>query len=130
MEETKSTYATIDEYIALFPSEIQETLQKLRKTIKEAAPEAKEKISWQMPTFDYFGNLVHFAAQSKHIGLYPGASGVENFQEKLTEYKTSKGAIQFPMSKPIPYALVTEIVRFRAAENKAAAESKKKNKKT
>lgn len=101
MEENK--FVTIDEYILRFPEDIKEELQKLRKVIKEAAPEASEKISWQMPTFYLQGNLVHFAAHKSHIGFYPGESGVEVFKEELTGYKSSKGAIQFPFDKPVPY---------------------------
>lgn len=117
---------TIDEYIAQFPPEVQEKLAAVRNTIREAAPEATEKISWQMPTFYLHGNLVHFAAMKKHIGFYPGPSGVAAFAPKLTEYKTSKGAIQFPLNKPLPLDLIREIVTFRVAENKKTAEEKKK----
>jgi uncharacterized protein YdhG (YjbR/CyaY superfamily) len=115
---------SIDEYVLQFSPEVQEILQELRKVIKEAAPNAEEKISWRMPTFALHGNLVHFAAHKKHIGLYPGASGIEVFQHKLTEYKFSKGAVQFPIGKPLPYGLITEIVRYRADENIKASESK------
>jgi uncharacterized protein YdhG (YjbR/CyaY superfamily) len=118
---------TIEDYILGCPMEIQERLNKLRKTIKEAAPEALEKISWRMPTFVLFGNLVHFAAHKNHIGFYPGASGIENFKEKISKYKNSKGAVQFPNDKPIPYALVTQIVKFRVKENIKEYENKKKN---
>ncbi|MEL7658243.1 MAG: DUF1801 domain-containing protein, partial [Bacillota bacterium] len=91
MEENKDTPKTIDEYIRQFPPEIQEQLQALREVIKDAAPSATEKISWQMPTFYLNGNLVHFAAHKNHVGFYPGASGVENFQQKISEYQSSKG---------------------------------------
>lgn len=117
MTEEKSTPTTIDEYIALFPVEIREMLEQVRKTIRKAAPNAQEKISWRMPTFWQNGNLVHFAAAKHHIGLYPGESGVRVFADKLTDYKTSKGAIQFPLSKPIPHDLIAEITRFRVQEN-------------
>ena len=116
MEDMKSII-TIDDYIALFPSEIQIRLKSLRKVIRDAAPEAGEKISWRMPTFTLNGNLVHFAAHKNHIGFYPGASGIEVFKEKLSEYKSSKGAVQFPNSKPLPYDLIKEIVTFRVTEN-------------
>lgn len=125
----KPTYTTIDEYIQLFPEEIQERMEKLRQVIHEAAPEAKEKISWRMPTFDYYGNLVHFAAQKNHMGFYPGASGVASFRDDLTDYITSKGAIQFPHSKSIPYDLVEKIVLFRVEQNKQDHEAKKLTKK-
>lgn len=108
---------TIDEFIAAYPADVQEGLQLLRKTIAAAAPEATEKISWGMPTFYLNGNLVHFAPGKNHYGFYPGASGVANFLPKLGEYKTSKGAIQFPKSQPLPLGLVTEIVEFRVKEN-------------
>lgn len=117
MEKEKNTFATIDEYIAQYPEERQALMQSIRKVILEEAPEATERVSWQMPTFYLKGNLVHFAMHKAHIGFYPGNSGVESFQDRLTEYKTSKGAIQFPLSKPIPYDLIREIVRFRVKEN-------------
>ncbi|MCQ2010969.1 MAG: DUF1801 domain-containing protein [Sporolactobacillus sp.] len=127
--ETKSTYQTIDEYIAQFPAEVQETLQTLRKVICETAPEATEKISYQMPTFVLHGNLVHFAAYANHIGFYPTPSGVAAFQSELTGLKTSKGAIQFPIDQPLPYELIHRIVAFRMDENVKKAESKVKRKK-
>lgn len=108
----------IDQYILQFPEELQLKLQEIRNVIKEAAPEATEKISWRMPTFYLNGNLVHFALHKTHIGFYPGPSGVENFKHKLDGYKNSKGAIQFPLSKPLPKELITEIVKFRVTENK------------
>ncbi|MFT4143073.1 MAG: DUF1801 domain-containing protein [Mobilitalea sp.] len=128
MEENKSIH-TIDQYIAQFSPEIQEKLNALRNVIQECAPEAKEKISWGMATFDYHGNLVHFAAFKKHIGFYPSPSGVEVFKDKLTGYITSKGAIQFPMEEPIPFELIKEIVRYRVQENFDLAEAKKTAKK-
>lgn len=121
-------FTSIDEYILQFPADIQKILQELRKLIKEAAPEASEKISWGMPTFYLHGNLVHFAANKKHIGLYPGANGVEAFKNELLDYKFSKGAIQFPFEKPIPRELVIKIVKFKVQENIKAAEAKVKNK--
>ncbi|TWH57550.1 uncharacterized protein YdhG (YjbR/CyaY superfamily) [Desulfitobacterium sp. LBE] len=112
----KPVFTTIDEYIALFPPELQEILEQIRQTIRKAAPEAAEKISWQMPTFRQKENLVHFAVAKHHIGFYPGESGVRAFADQLRGYKTSKGAIQFPLSEPMPYALIAEITRFRAGE--------------
>lgn len=129
MEENKITFESIDEYISNFPPNVQEILTTLRKVIKESAPDAKERISWQMPTFALHGNLVHFAAHKKHIGLYPGASGIEVFKNKLSEYKSSKGAVQFPIERPLPYELISEIVRYRVAENTKEAEEKLKKKK-
>ena len=117
MSRTKKTFKTIDEYIATFPQEVQVILEQLRKIIREAAPEAEEAIRYQMPTFRLNGNLVHFAAYKNHIGFYPTPSAIEKFTEKLSSYKTSKGAIQFPLKEPIPFALVKEIVRFRVKEN-------------
>jgi len=128
MEDNKVKFNSIDEYIGLFPSEVQDILTTLRKVIKESAPGATEKISYQMPTFAVHGNLVHFAAYKKHIGFYPAASGVAAFTDKLVEYKTSKGAIQFPIDKPLPYELIREIVQFRVDENRKRAEDKKKKK--
>lgn len=119
------TINTIDEYIAGFPHEIQQKLMALRQAVKETAPEAEEKISYQMPTFAQNGNLVHFAAFKNHIGFYPAPSGIENFKEELAIYQTSKGAIQFPISEEIPLGLVREIVKFRLAENLAKTKHKK-----
>jgi len=116
MEEKKIT--TIDEYIESCPEEVRAKLQNLWHIIREAAPEATEKMSWQMPTFYYLGNVVHFAAFKKHIGLYPGPNAVESFSERLVEYKTSKGAIQFPINKDMDSALIQDIVRFSIDENK------------
>lgn len=124
MEKNKSDYNSIDEYISQFPPEIQGILESLRRVIKEAAPEAKEKISWKMPTFELHGNLVHFAAHKNHIGFYPGPSGIEAFKSYFEGYKSSKGAVQFPIKEPMPYDLITRIVKFRAAENIKKAEDK------
>jgi uncharacterized protein YdhG (YjbR/CyaY superfamily) len=129
MEENKVTPQSIDEYIVQFTPEIQEKLIMLRKVIKEAAPEATEKISWGMPTFVLHGNLVHFAAFKNHIGLYPSPSGIDNFKDELSEYKGAKGSIQFPFKKPMPYELIGKIVKFRVAENIQIAEDKMKKKK-
>jgi uncharacterized protein YdhG (YjbR/CyaY superfamily) len=129
MEENKAAYETIDEYIAQFPEEIQEILKTLRKVIKEAAPDAKEKISYQMPTFDLYGNLVHFAAHKNHIGFYPDPSGIDAFKDELSKYKGAKGSVQFPLEKPLPYELISRIVKFRVAENMKKAEDKLKKKK-
>jgi len=107
----------IDDYIASFPVEVQEILQKLRQIIRETAPEAEEAIKYQMPTFVLKGNLVHFAAYKKHIGFYPTPSGIEKFKEELSVYKGAKGSVQFPLDQPVPYELVEEIVMFRVREN-------------
>jgi len=108
---------TIDEYIEQCSPEIQGKLKSLRKVIRETAPDAVEKISWKMPTFTLNGNLVHFAAHKNHIGFYPGPSGIEVFKDKLSEYKNSKGAVQFPNDKPLPFDLIREIVAYRVTEN-------------
>lgn len=107
----------INNYIEKFPIEVQKKLQELRKVIRENAPGAVEKISYGMPTFYLKGNLVHFAAYSGHIGFYPAPSGIEAFKDELSEYKTSKGAIQFPIDKDLPIDLIIKIVQFRVGEN-------------
>ncbi|HYE09716.1 MAG TPA: DUF1801 domain-containing protein [Patescibacteria group bacterium] len=129
MEENKITFNSIDEYILQFSQEVQEILKTLRSVIKESAPDAQEKISYQMPTFDLHGNLVHFAAYKNHIGFYPAPSGIEAFKDELSIYKGAKGSVQFPIEKPLPYELIHEIVKFRVAENTKKAESKLKKKK-
>jgi uncharacterized protein YdhG (YjbR/CyaY superfamily) len=117
---------TIDEYIAGFPKDVQEILEKIRMTIREAAPEAEETISYQLPTFTLYGNLVHFAAFKKHIGFYPTPTGIEEFKNELSAYKGAKGSVQFPLDKLIPYDLISRIVEFRVKENLGKAEAKKK----
>lgn len=117
MDGSKITYESIDHYISTFPTDIQEVLESIRAVIQEAAPEATEKISYQMPTFVLRGNLVHFAAFKHHIGFYPTPSGIVEFQKELAPYKTAKGSIQFPLGKPMPYELISKIVKFRVAEN-------------
>ena len=119
---------TIDEYIASFPPEIQAKLEKLRTTIRKAAPKAEETIKYMMPTFTLNGNLVHFAAFKNHIGFYPAPKGIEAFKKELASYELSKGTIRFPLDKPMPYALIGKIVKLRVEQNlgKAAAKAKKK----
>lgn len=117
---------TIDEYISRFPKEIQERLETMRVTIREAAPEAEEAISYQMPTFKLNGNLVHFAAFQHHIGFYPAPTGIEQFEKELSRFKGGKGSIQFPFDQPLPLELVRKIVKFRVAENLKRAEAKRK----
>ena len=126
MEVDKPTFQTIDDYITQFPNNIQELLRELRQVIKEAAPEAEEKISYQMPTFYLFGNLVHFAVCKNHIGFYPAPSGIERFKSELAEYKGAKGSVQFPINKPLPFNIISEIVKYRANENLKKAEEKSK----
>ncbi|WP_443029703.1 iron chaperone [Sporolactobacillus sp. KGMB 08714] len=120
------TFPSIDAYILQFPSEVQDTLRTLRKVIKESAPLADEKISYQMPAFALHGILVYFAAYKKHIGFYPTSSGITAFKRELSAYKTSKGAVQFPIGKPLPYELIGRIVKYRVAENKKRAEDRLK----
>jgi uncharacterized protein YdhG (YjbR/CyaY superfamily) len=110
-------FKTIDEYIKAFPPDIQDILEKMRQTIHSAAPEAVEAISYRMPVFKLNGVLVYFAAYKSHIGFYPTSSGIEAFKKELASYKWSKGTVQFPLDKPIPYDLVEKIVRFRVKEN-------------
>jgi len=124
----RSSLDTIDAYIAQFPDEVQEMLRTLRKIIRDAAPEAEEKISYRMPTFVLHGNLVHFAAFTHHIGLYPAPSGVEAFTPELSGYRSGKGSIQFPIDQPLPSALISRIVQFRVAENTKRAHERLKNK--
>ena len=117
MDKEKSVPKNIDEYIAGLPKEVQDLMQAVRKVIHEAAPEATETMNYAIPTFDLQGNLVHFAAFKNHIGFYPTPSGMEAFKEELSVYKGSKGSVQFPLGQPIPFDLITRIVRFRVAEN-------------
>ncbi|QCJ42614.1 hypothetical protein FAY30_12235 [Bacillus sp. S3] len=129
MEVNKEKFESMDEYISQFPVTVQEILNTLRKVIQSAAPDATEKISYQMPTFYLHRNLVHFAAYKNHIGFYPTSSGIAAFINELSEYKNSKGAVQFPLDKPLPYELITQIVKFRVGENNRQAEDKLKKKK-
>jgi len=118
MEKSKSGFSTIDEYIATFPKETQAILQAVRAAIKAAAPNAEEKIGYQMPTFTLNGrNLVHFAAFKNHIGFYPTPSGITAFAKELSKYEGAKGSVQFPIDKPMPLKLISRIVKFRVTEN-------------
>jgi uncharacterized protein YdhG (YjbR/CyaY superfamily) len=114
MKNRRSAPKNIDEYIASFSPEIQTILEKIRLTIREAAPEAKEKISYQMPTFALMGNLVYFAAFQKHIGLYPPVKGDEKLKAATAPYQGEKGNLKFPVDQPIPYNLIRRIVKFRS----------------
>ncbi|KYC49426.1 MAG: hypothetical protein AMQ74_01426 [Candidatus Methanofastidiosum methylothiophilum] len=116
-----------EEYIKKFPQEVQNLLEEIRKTIKEMAPGAEEKISYGMPTFTFNGkNLVHFAAYKNHIGFYPTPSGIEKFKKEISVYEWSKGAVKFPLGDPVPFDLIREIVAFRVKENLENAKIKKK----
>lgn len=125
MRTNQETPKTIDEYIAGFPDDVQEILQEIRVTIKRAAPDAEETISYQMPTFVLKGNLVHFAAYKRHIGLYPAPTGTEEFNEQLSAYRAAKSSVRFPLDEPIPFDLISQIVKLRVAENLKKAERKK-----
>lgn len=122
------TPTTIDAYIGGFPNDVQEILQEIRRIIRAAAPDAVEAITYQIPTFVWHGNLVHFAALQHHIGFYPTPSGITQFESALSPYKSAKGSVQFPLDAPIPYDLIAEIVAFRVAENreKMMAETRRK----
>jgi uncharacterized protein YdhG (YjbR/CyaY superfamily) len=121
MEEKSPKPKNVDEYIAQFSDSTQQLLNTLRKTIQTAAPEAKEVINYGMPTFQLNGNLVHFAAFNKHIGFYPSPSGLVAFADEVSNYKNSKGAVQFPFDKPLPIELISKIVKYRVKENLAKA---------
>ena|SRR5436190_19619546 len=119
MDKSKSGITSIDEYIAAAPKEIRPILEEIRATIKAAAPEATERISYGMPTFFLNGNLVHFAAHKNHIGFYPTPSGIEKFKKELSKYEGAKGSVQFPLDQPMPLELIRKIVLFRVKENLA-----------
>lgn len=129
MANSRTTHTDIDAYIADFPEEVREILEKIRATIRAAAPDAEETINYGIPTFTLKGNLVHFAAFQKHIGFYPTPSGIERFKNELASYESAKGSVQFPLDQPIPYDLISEIVAFRVSENLQKAEARKKKNK-
>ena len=116
----------IDGYIDQFTGDKRKKLEEIRALIRENAPEASEKISWNMPTFFLNGNLVHFAMNKAHLGFYPTPSGIEHFEKELKDYRHSKGAIQFPLDKPLPKDLIAAIVQFRVAENTKKKYDKKR----
>ena len=128
MKSDTSPANNIDEYIASFPKDVQVILQKIRGIIRKVAPDAVEAIKYQIPTFVLNGNLVHFAAFQKHIGFYPTPSGIEEFRDELSVYKSAKGSVQFPLDAPVPFSLITKIVKFRVKETreKVAPRSRKK----
>ena len=117
MKRETSGAAAVDAYIEAQSEHVRERLTELRRTIARAAPEASEKISYGAPTFDYHGNLVHYAAFRNHIGFYPTPSGIEAFENELHRYKHAKGSVQFPLTQPLPLDLVARIVQFRVKEN-------------
>jgi uncharacterized protein YdhG (YjbR/CyaY superfamily) len=120
MATSKKTSITINEYIAVFPENVQDILEKFRQAIKKSAPEAEETINYGIPTFKLNGrNLVHFAAFKNHIGFYPTPSAIAAFKKELTPYKQAKGSVQFPLDKPIPFDIIKKIVKYRVKENEA-----------
>jgi uncharacterized protein YdhG (YjbR/CyaY superfamily) len=125
MEKSKTVPATVDEYMVDLPTDVKKRMQQIRKAIKTAAPKADEVISYQMPGYKYFGMLVYFAAYKNHIGFYPGAGGVLEFYKKLSSFKSAKGSIQFPHDRPIPYDVISKIVKFRVKQNEEKFSLKK-----
>lgn len=117
MKTERTAANDIDEYIRNFPDDVRELLEKVRITIKKAALRAEERISYRIPTFVLNGNLVHSAAFKNHIGFYPTRSGIEKFKKELSAYKGSTGSVQFPLDKPIPFGLISKVVKFRVREN-------------
>jgi uncharacterized protein YdhG (YjbR/CyaY superfamily) len=117
MATPKKQSKTIDEYIAKFPNNIRDILEKLRRVIGESAPKAEETINYGIPTFKLNGNLVHFAAFEKHLGFYPTPSAIVAFKKELSPYKQAKGSVQFPIDKEIPFDIVKKIVKYRVKEN-------------
>jgi uncharacterized protein YdhG (YjbR/CyaY superfamily) len=126
MKASSTKFKTVDEYLSAFPADIKAILKEFRKTIKQAAPQAEELISYNIPAFTLQGRLVYYAAFKNHIGFYPVSSAIKTFQKELSGYKTSKGTIQFPVDKPIPLGLITRIVKFRVKENLEKAKAKNK----
>lgn len=123
---TKRTDASVEDYIAAFPLEIQAILEKIRQTVRAAAPEAEERLSYRIPTFTLDGVLIHFAAFKEHIGLYPPVHGDAALEKAVARYAGEKGNLRLPLDQPIPYALIARIVKFRVKQNRANASAKKK----
>lgn len=121
----KKIITTIDEYISSFPQNVQKILRVIKRSIRETAPEAEEAISYQIPTFKLNGNLVHFAAFKNHIGFYPGSKAINMFKKEIASYKSSKGAIQFPIDKAMPLTLIKKIVRYRVKESSSMVKKKR-----
>jgi len=119
MDKREPKPETIDEYIAAFAGDVRARLERLRAAIRQAAPHARERISYRIPTFWLCGNLVHFAGFERHVGFYPGPSGIKKFAKELSSYGSAKGSVQFPHDRPLPLGLVRKIVRFRLEENLA-----------
>jgi uncharacterized protein YdhG (YjbR/CyaY superfamily) len=127
MKSSNKSFTVIDDYIAEFPRDVQVLLKQIRATIKKAAPGATETIKYRLATFVLHENLVHFGAFKNHIGFYPTASGIEAFMDKLSPYKSSKGAVQFPVDKPMPLSLIERIVKFRVKEVQAKLTARRSN---
>lgn len=127
MKSTSRSPKSIDEYIAGCPRDVQQILKQIRTTIRKAAPEAKEAIKYQIPTFVLNGNLVHFAAFKSHIGFYPTPSAIEAFKDELSRYESAKGSVQFPVDEPMPLGLIERIVKFRVNEGRATSTAKRSN---
>ena len=119
-------HATVDEYIAAFPPDVRAILRRIRATIRKAAPLAKERISYGMPSFTQDGNLVYYAAFKNHIGLYPPVKADAKLRAEISKYANAKGNLRFPLAEPIPYALIGRIVKARARENRAIADARGK----
>ncbi len=128
MKPNQTAPKNIAEYIAGFPPDVQEILEKIRLTIRKAAPDAEETIKYKMPTFTLNGNLVYFAAFKKHIGFYPPPTGNEKLKKELAGYAGPKGSLKFPLDQPIPFDLISKIVKVRVKENLARAKAKDKKK--
>lgn len=124
MKPNESDSSVIDDYIANYPPDVQQILQKIRAIIREAAPEAREKINYGIPTFTLNGNLVHYAGFKNHVGFYPAPNGVEKFKKQLSKYEGAKGSVKFPLDQPIPYDLIRKIVEFRVQEQRAKTRKK------
>lgn len=122
----KSRIASVDEYIATFPENVQKIMEQLRATIKKAAPEAGEKISYGIPTFTLNGKyLIYFAGWKHHISIYPIPTGSDAFNKEVSQYVTGKGTLKFPLDKPLPLKLITKIVKLKIAENRKKIDKKK-----
>lgn len=126
MQAPKVQYKTVDQYISVFPKHVQVMLQQMRETVQKVAPQAEEVISYNMPAFRFHGMLVYYAGNKAHIGFYPMPAAIVAFKKELAGYVTSKGAIQFPLEKKLPVALIKNIVKFRMLENEEKEKLKKK----
>ena len=126
MKSKKVNFGSIDDYVATFPEDVQKIMKQLRRTIKAAAPQAEEKISYNMPTFTLNGTyLVYFAGWKNHIAFYGAPRGNAEFKEDLSAYESGQGTLKFPLDKPIPLKLITKIIKFRVIENRKRTDKKK-----